>query len=246
MSCFVKIGCALLTVLLVCVGCSGPGQAPDASAQARAEPAARPATELPKDIHADSRNRLPMPRLEELDDEGKKLLAAFQARGTSITESAPRSIRIYSPKVAEYMTMGNQYLRYASGLDPKLREVTILLAARGMDQEYEWAAHEAAGLKEGLSQEVIDIIKHGKPITAAVSEKEAAIIRLGREALYDHRVTSETFAHALQLFGKKTLVDIVALMGHYTATAILLNVFDQQLREGQQPSLPPLRIGEAR
>lgn len=241
MSCFGKIGWGLLALSLAASGCSGRQSSARGEAVRTSAPPSHAPGQLPPDVDRESRNRLPIAKMDELDEEGRKLLASFQQRGLSITESAPRSIRIHSPRVSEYMTLGNQYLRYESGLDPRLREVTILLAARAMDQEYEWAAHEAAARKEGLSPEVIEIIRRDGPITAAATDKEAAIIRLGREALYDHRVTPETYARALELFGKKTLVDIVALMGHYTSTAILLNVFNQQLREGQQSTLPPRR-----
>lgn len=242
-----KVGWLLLPLAFAQAGsgCSSRQNAAQSQPTQGSAAPSRPAGALPPDVDPGSRNRLPLPRMEELDEDGKRLLAAFQKQGLSITESAPRSIRINSPKVSQYMTKGNQYLRYESGLDPKLREVSILLAARAMDQEYEWAAHEATALKEGLSREVIDIIKHERPVTAAANEKEAAIIRLGREAFNDHHVTPETFAQAQKVFGKKTLVDIVALMGHYAATAILLNVFDQQLDAGQQSTLPPLRRGAA-
>lgn len=193
---------------------------------------------LPPDVDPETRSRLPRPRPEELDDAGRKLLASIREGG----DSAPRTIRLNSPKVGEYMTAGNQYLRYESGLDPKLREIAIMLAARAMDQQYEWTAHELAGREAGLPQAIIDIIKRGEPVTGVTDEKQATLIQLGREALYDHRVTPETYARALKLFGKKGLVDVVSLMGHYTATAILLTVFDQHVAADQQPLLTPLRL----
>jgi 4-carboxymuconolactone decarboxylase len=198
--------------------------------------------DLPKDVYADSRNRLPTIKVEELDDFGKKIYMA-EAAGKTGADSGPRTIRIYSPKVAQYMTMGNSYLRWESGLDGKLREIAILLAARAMDQQYEWTAHEKAAIKEGLPQHVIDIIKKGTPIVGVADEKQAILIKLGRETLYDHKVGSDTFAQALKLFGRKGLVDVVSLMGHYTSTAILLTVFDQHLRSGDAPLLDPVNGG---
>ena len=116
-------------------------------------------------------------------------------------------------------------------------ELTILVSAREMDSQFEWTAHELAGLKAGLEQTIIDIVKYRKPITG-VGEKEAAIIQLGREALGKHNVGSDTFARALKLFGKQGLVNVVTLMSHYAATAALLTTFYQQLPPGQKPLLP--------
>jgi 4-carboxymuconolactone decarboxylase len=52
------------------------------------------------------------------------------------------------------------------------------------------------------------------------------------------KVSSETFARAVKLFGRRGLVDVVSLMGNYVATALLLVAFDAQLPEGQEPLLP--------
>lgn len=207
----------------------------DAGQSAASTSQTRPADALPPDIDPDTRSRLPRPRPDELDDLGKSLLAAIREGG----DSAPRTIRVYSPKVGEYMTAGNQYLRYESGLDPQIRELAILLAARAMDQQYEWTAHELAAREAGLPQTVIDLVNRSAPVTGVADERHAALIQLGREALERHRVEPDTFARALKLFGKKGLVDIVALIGHYTSTAILLNVFDQHVRPGQAPLLVP-------
>jgi len=51
-------------------------------------------------------------------------------------------------------------------------------------------------------------------------------------------VSPDTFARALKLFGDKGIVDLVSLMGEYSATAALLTTFDQQLQPGQKPLLP--------
>jgi len=44
----------------------------------------------------------------------------------------------------------------------------------------------------------------------------------------------------LKQFGRRGVVDLVALMGNYAATAALLTAFDMQLDTGQEPGLPAL------
>ena len=53
------------------------------------------------------------------------------------------------------------------------------------------------------------------------------------------RMSSETFAKVLRLFGRRGTVDLVELMTNYSAAAAELIAFDQQLKEGQSPLLPP-------
>jgi len=191
------------------------------------------------DIHPQTGNRLPPVNREELDVFGKKLYDIYVEEGLSFEEPmGPRGIRIHSPRVAEYMTMGNRYLRYESGIDPQLRELIILIAAREMNNEYEWTSHESTAQEVGLAQELIDVIKYARPIPLNTGNQEEIIIKLGREILQNHALSSETYTDALDLFGKKKLVDIVSLLAHYTATAIILTAFDQQIPPGKVSLLP--------
>ena len=76
-----------------------------------------------------------------------------------------------------------------------------------------------------------------EPLTGVV-EKEAVTIQFGRELFAQRKVSSEIFAKALRLYGKRGLVDLVSLMSQYSATSALLTAFDMQLPEGQKPLLP--------
>jgi len=188
---------------------------------------------FPKDVFADTGNRLPAIKRDAMDDAGKKL---FDARGP-VDGFGPGGIRLYSPTVAEDMGSVNDYLRHKSGLDSRLVELAILVTAREEDCEYVWTAHEPQGLKAGLPQDTIDVVKHRKS-TEGLPEKDAVIISLGREALGKHHVSSTTAARALSLFGNQGLVNIVSLMGDYAATTVLLNSFDQHVRPADKPLLP--------
>ena len=192
------------------------------------------ATPFPDDVHANTGNRLPAIRRENLDDAGKKL---FDSRGPAADGFGPGAIRLYSLPVADHMSEVNSYLRYKSGLDPRLVQLAILVTAREFDSEYVWTAHEPQGLQSGLSEEVVDVVKFRKS-TAGLSEKEAAIIDLGREVLRKHHVDSATYARAEKLFGNEALVNYAALMGDYAATTTLLNTFDQHIRPTDKPLLP--------
>ena len=53
------------------------------------------------------------------------------------------------------------------------------------------------------------------------------------------KVEAATYARALQQFGRRGLVDLVALMANYAGTAAILTAFDMQLDPGTEPGLPP-------
>jgi 4-carboxymuconolactone decarboxylase len=106
-----------------------------------------------------------------------------------------------------------------------------------MDQQFEWTLHEREALEEGLEPAIIDLIRHRRPVEA-LGEKEASIVNVGRELFQTHKLSAETYATAHALFGTKTVIDLVCLMGNYAATALLLSAVDQQLPEGMSAGLP--------
>jgi hypothetical protein len=40
----------------------------------------------------------------------------------------------------------------------------VLITAREIDQQYEWSAHEPAGVRAGLEQSVIDVVKYDRDV----------------------------------------------------------------------------------
>jgi 4-carboxymuconolactone decarboxylase len=191
------------------------------------------------DIHEDMGARLPLPRREELPDDAKALFDYFAnpKSGSYVGLKGPGGLRLHSPPVALAMQPLNHYLRRDSGIPRPVRELSILVVARELDSQFEWTAHEPEALKEGISREVVDIVKHRRPADH-LPETEAVVIALGREIFRDHRVTPEIYARALALFGRRMLVDLVSVMGNYAATAALLCAFDMQVHAGTEPLLP--------
>jgi 4-carboxymuconolactone decarboxylase len=126
-----------------------------------------------------------------------------------------------------------------------VRELAILVTARENDSQFEWAAHEPAALAEGISPETVDVVRHRRD-TSGLDESDAIVIALGREIFGARKVSPQTFVRALERFGQRTLVNLVALMGNYAAAAALLTAFDMQLDPGQEPGLPPTGAGAGR
>jgi len=190
---------------------------------------------LPKDVYADSGNRLPLLKRDNLDDYGKSVYDELAKLGGN-----PAPLRLYSPKLAKPMAEAHHYLKYDSGLGDRLTEIAVLTTAREMENQFEYTQWETHGRRPGSSHiddNIIDIIKYEKPV-AGLDEKDAAIITYGRELIGQKKVSPETYAHILRLFGQRGTVDLTELMALYVATGVELNAFDMQLRPGQKPLLP--------
>jgi 4-carboxymuconolactone decarboxylase len=192
-------------------------------------------TKLPPDIDEKSFSRLPPLDRAALDDEGKKIWDYVGgARGMPPTGPAP--VSMYSPKAARPIHELNQYLR-TTVVGPRFFELSALIAAREMDQVYEWSGHEPAGRRAGLEQTVIDAVKFNRD-PSGLPDKDATVIRLGRALFRDHKVRPELWARTVELFGRQGAVEITAIMGDYAMAGLMLTAVDQQLPPGREALLP--------
>jgi 4-carboxymuconolactone decarboxylase len=198
----------------------------------------------PPDVDPQSGCRLPLPTREELGPAAQLVYDSLaDPRGASLRGlRGPGGILLHSPDLARYTRPLNHHLRHEAGLGGRVRELAILVTARALDSQFEWCAHEAEAVRQGVSHDIIDIIKYRKNTAtlgaAALDETDRVVIDLGREIFTARKVAPATYARALAQFGRRALVDLVALMGNYAGTAALLTAFDMQLDPGQPPLLP--------
>ena len=187
----------------------------------------------PKDIDPESGFRLPLPKREALPPGAQEIYDRLNdpKGGSLVGLRGPGGIRLHSPRLAELSRPVNQYLRNGAGFAPHIRELAILVDAREVESRFEWVAHEAEALKEGVARATLAIVRDKKPANG-VPETQAVVIALGRELFGARKLSSETFAAAHRIFGPRQLVDLIALMGEYSATASLLAAFDIQLHPG--------------
>ena len=194
---------------------------------------------LPPDIDPDSRNRLPLPDPETLDETSRRTYDALaDPDGGSLAGlQGPGGLRLHSPALSNGLRPVNVHLRQPDVINARTRELAILVTAREHDCQFEWHAHEAEAVKQGVSPEIVDIVRHRRA-TDGLDEADAALIEFGRELFGDHRVASETYARVAAGYDRRTLVDLVNLMGMYAMTAAVLIAFDAQLPEGAEQGLP--------
>jgi 4-carboxymuconolactone decarboxylase len=193
---------------------------------------------LPADLDAKSRARLPYVQRKDTDESAKRLFDIFVRGGTSATDElgGPLAFAAYNVPVANALLDLHDGAVGKGTLDAHVRELAILVACRATDYDFEWNAHEAAALRAGVAQQVIDIVRTKGALTG-VPEADAAVIRFGRELLDDRKMSSATFAKAKQLFGDKGAMDLVAVMSTYAVSGFYAIAVDEHLPAGQ-PTLP--------
>jgi 4-carboxymuconolactone decarboxylase len=196
---------------------------------------------LPPDINPVTLSRLPPVTPADLDEEGQKLLAARQNVNPA---PGPGHIGIYNPKASEGTGALGRALGVPTGensrLGQRMYQLVVLITAREIDQQYEWSAHEPMGLRAGLEQSVIDVVKYDRD-AKGLAEKDATVIQFLRAVMRDHKVSSELFAKQIQLFGRQNTIEIMQLMGDYFMVGTMMNAADQHLPPNRPPLLPALQ-----
>jgi alkylhydroperoxidase family enzyme len=194
-------------------------------------------SKLPADLDAQSRARLPYVQKSDLDAKAQKSLGIFV--GKDDTLRGPLAFAAYNPGVAEALFDLHNAAVGAGSLDPRTRELAILVACRETNYNLEWNGHSASGLKVGLDPKLIDTVRLRRPL-AGLDEKDATVIRFGHQLLHDKKVDSATFAKAVEFWGKRGTMDMVAAMTTYAVSGYFAIAVDERSPEGK-PELPAVK-----
>jgi len=190
-------------------------------------------TSLPPDIHPVTLSRLPPVTPDDLDEEGRRLLAE---RPNFTAGPGPTHVTIYSPR--------ERGLGIPTGEDspvgPRYFQLAVLIIAREIDQQYEWSAHEPAGLRQGLEPSVIEVVKYDRDVSG-LADKDATLITFGRTLYREHRVSSDLWEKMIGHFGRQHTVQLMMIMGDYFRVGFMMNAVDQHLPPERKALLPPLR-----
>ena len=205
--------------------------------------------DIPEGIHEDSWARVPTIARESLDADGQRAYDVIVNPDSRYSTGlrGPIGMWMNSPLMAEHLFPASSYLRYGAdgNRDQRLAELAILTAARALNSQYEWSAHEGLGRSAGLEEEIIDLVRWDTPLAEAgdlpgLNEPERTIIRVVRELIREPKLSDEAFEAAQRIFGNQGLMDIAGLIGHYTLVNYTLKAFDVQRPPGSELSLPML------
>src|SRR5262245_24951685 len=192
---------------------------------------AQSAAGLPADVNADSLSRLPYLQRKNLDEANQKIYDVLPGRRPDGSLSGPLAFAAYNPAVAKAL-FDLHNAAVAGTLNPHVRELAILVACRETNYNLEWNGHEQTAVKEGVDPKVIDVVRRNGALTG-VNEQDATVIRFGRQLFTDKKVDSATFAKAVQLFGQRGVMDLVAVMNTYAVSGFYAIAVDEQPAPGR-------------
>ena len=192
------------------------------------------AAQLPADLDPTSRARLPyLQKKDDVDGKAQRLYDTFKPADGVL--KGPLAFAAYNPAAANAL-LDLHNAAVAGSLDAHTRELAILVACRATNYNLEWNGHQAAAVRAGVDAKVIDIVRNNGALTG-IDEKDATVIRFGRQMLNDGKMDSATFAKAVQLFGKRGAMDMVAVMSTYAVSGFYAIAVNEHMAPGA-PMLP--------
>jgi 4-carboxymuconolactone decarboxylase len=153
----------------------------------------------------------------------------------------PGPFRVYfrSPEFGLNAIEMSDYLRWGTGLEDRLTELAIIIAARNWNSAYIWRAHYPAAVKGGLDPSVGADIAAGRRPTKMKAD-EALIYDFLTQMYRDKDISDATFNAMKAKFGEKGVTNIMGLAGYYGITAMALITAKQPVPPGDEPKLAQL------
>jgi 4-carboxymuconolactone decarboxylase len=138
---------------------------------------------------------------------------------------------MHLPLLAERIAAVTNYYRSEGTLAAADRELIILATVRETGAHYAWAGHEAKARALGFRPEVVEILRTQGPLDT-LSPRERLLVEMTRTLLRTRTLPEDLFARGLDALGQRPMVEMVALVGHYSLLGLVLSAFAVPAPEG--------------
>jgi 4-carboxymuconolactone decarboxylase len=176
-------------------------------------------------------SRIPHAKREELSPEHQQIwdhIHAVRSGG-----GGPYSMLLHVPALAGHVAATEDYFRLDSALSDADREIVILAAARELGAHYPWVRHEARARQVGVRPEVIETLRAKGSLTG-FAPREKLLVDIPLSLVREHGLSDELFSRAEQELSRRQLVEVIALVGHYSTISFVANTFEIPAPAGSQ------------
>jgi 4-carboxymuconolactone decarboxylase len=172
--------------------------------------------------------KLPDP-IDTLTPEARRVYDKITSKRGAIR--GPFASLMHHPALAERVGDLGEYLRFGGTLPGDIRELSVLVTARAVNQPYEWVAHAKIARAEKLPDDVIERVRTRGDLTT-LPERYARPVRVVQHVLAYESIPQGLQEQVQKELGMTGLMELVALAGHYRLIAGVLFAFDIPLPEG--------------
>jgi AhpD family alkylhydroperoxidase len=159
------------------------------------------------------------------DDVAARLLST-EAGSTPMPNAL--STLMHHPALAGPFLVYNNVLLQTPALDPRARELVVLRVAWRTRSRYEWVQHLRLAPRVGITPEEIAAVATGAG-AGSWKPHDADLLAATDQLVDDYRVEDATWRRLAEQLDERQLVELVFVVGTYTALAMAFKSFGVQL-----------------
>jgi len=178
--------------------------------------------------------RVPFAERDTMTPEGQQVWDEIEGSRGGVARNYAAILN--NPQAAQaYATLGG-YARFESPLDPRVKALAVLTAAREASGHYVWTVNQRGAVAAGISDDIIAAIREYRAPTG-LEPKDAAVVQFVLEILRQHRVSDATYEALRSQIGDAAIIDMLVVVSYYHGLAHLLQALDVELPEGVSSAL---------
>jgi alkylhydroperoxidase family enzyme len=141
-------------------------------------------------------------------------------------------ILVHSPNCRRAGLAMANFIRSGSKLEPRLREIAILVVGYLARVDYEWSHHVKIGKAAGVSHgDIEQLIARVEGRADTLDAEARAVVDAAREMTVDGQVSDATFQLLQRFLDNERLVDLVVTMGHYNGIVRVLRTLQVDVED---------------
>ena len=178
--------------------------------------------------------RVPFATRENMDAAGQAVWDDIQTSRGGVQRNYAALLN--NPQAAGAFAGLGGYVRFETPLDPRVKAVAILTAAREAGGHYVWTVNQRGAKEANLSDDLISAIREFRA-PAGLEANDATVVQFVLELLRQHRISDTTFEAMRSLVGDAGIVDTLIVVAYYHGLAHSLQALEVELPEGVETDL---------
>lgn len=178
--------------------------------------------------------RVPFTTRESMTPEGQAVWDDIETTRGGVARNYAALLN--NPEAAGSFAALGGYVRFETPLDPRVKSLAVLTAAREASGHYVWTVNQRSAREAGIGDEIIAAI-HEYRAPVGLDAKDAAVVQFVLELLRQHRVSDASFEALRSQIGDAGIVDLLVVVAYYHGLAHSLQALDVELPEGVTSAL---------
>lgn len=178
--------------------------------------------------------RVPITTRENMTPDGQLIWDEIESSRGGVARNYAALLN--NPQAAGRLATLGGYARFETSMDPRIKTLAVLTAAREANGHYVWTVNQRGAKEAGVSDDIIKAI-HEFRAPASLEPKDAQVVQFVLELLRQHKVSDATFEALRSQVGDASVVDVLVVVGYYYTLAHCLQALEVELPDGQVSAL---------